>query len=171
MDASRRGFLFGRRRPAPAPLRPPWAIAEAAFLDACTRCGKCVDKCPTKIVVVGDGDYPTVDFSQGECTFCGDCVAACADGALRRDSGNEKSAPWNLRAVVGEACITRQDVVCRTCGDSCEARAIRFSPRLGGAAMPEVNEAACTGCGACVAVCPMQAVTMERNDDVKGTGA
>lgn len=166
MDASRRGFLLGRRQVVAASLRPPWALAEAAFLDACTRCGKCAEKCPTHIVVMGDGGYPTVDFSRGECSFCGDCVAGCADAALRRDS--EHGTPWHLRAAIGEACLARQDVVCRSCGDNCEARAIRFSPRLGGAAMPDVNEAACTGCGACVAVCPVQAVTMQRKDETRG---
>lgn len=164
MDASRRGFLFGRRPPRTTTLRPPWALAEEVFLAACTRCGQCSAKCPTGILVVADGGYPVVDFQRGECTFCGDCVAVCADGALRRDRGDDGSVPWSLLARIGDECMARRNVVCRSCGDSCEAGAIRFRPQLGGAAQPEVDEARCTGCGACVAICPSRAVTVERNE-------
>jgi ferredoxin-type protein NapF len=163
MDASRRGFLLGRRRPAFSPavsvLRPPGALPEAAFLTACTRCAKCVEKCPTGIVVMRDGELPQIDFSAGECTFCGECIAACTDGALRRDAG-QVCPPLTLRAHIGSACLAQRNEVCRLCGDRCAARAIRFRPQLGGAALPEVTAAQCTGCGACVAVCPTQAVVM-----------
>lgn len=56
--------------------------------------------------------------------------------------------------------MARGNVVCRTCGDACEAAAIRFRPRLGGAALPEVDGEKCTGCGACVAPCPAAAITL-----------
>ncbi len=45
-NLSRRGFFRGRSAPA-APLRPPWAVDEAAFLQQCTGCGDCIRVCPT----------------------------------------------------------------------------------------------------------------------------
>lgn len=159
MDASRRGFLRGRLRATPSPLRPPWALAEPEFLAACTRCGLCAERCPTRIIVVGDGGYPRVDFSRGECTFCTECTSVCADGALQLAPARQ---PWTIKATVNDDCIARRNVVCRSCGDACEARAIRFAPRLGSAAQPEVDTQLCTGCGACVAVCPAQAIAMKK---------
>ncbi|MDP2108654.1 MAG: hypothetical protein Q8J67_06370, partial [Rhodocyclaceae bacterium] len=42
-------------------------------------------------------------------------------------------------AVIDVACIAlAQGVFCRSCGDACAATAIRFSPRLGGAACPVI---------------------------------
>lgn len=156
VDVGRRGFLRGRNS-LPDPLRPPWAGDESAFTARCTRCGDCLTACPQHILAIGPGGYPTVDFTRGECTFCGDCVAACRPAALRH---NEGSAPWTIRAHMGEACLPRQGVECRVCGDYCDVQAIRFLPRLGGVAVPEVDTVRCTGCGACVAPCPVVAVAL-----------
>ena len=38
--------------------------------------------------------------------------------------------------------------------------AILFRPALGGYALPEVDAAACTGCGLCIGVCPVKAIEM-----------
>ena len=156
VDASRRGFLRGRPRPQ-AEIRPPWALPEDAFIDRCTRCNDCLKACPQKILVVGDGGYPTVDFSHAECTFCGDCVTACRPRALVR---LDDAAPWQRKAVINDACLARRSVECRICGDFCDARAIRFLLRLGGSPLPEIDSALCTGCGACVAPCPSRAIAI-----------
>ena len=156
VDASRRGFLRGRPRPR-AEIRPPWSLPESAFIDRCTRCGDCLTACPEKILVLGDGGFPTVDFARGECTFCGACAAACQPLVLVRREG---LPAWPYKALVGEACLPRRGVECRVCGDFCDVRAIRFPPRLGGSPLPEVNLETCTGCGACVAPCPTAAITI-----------
>ena len=154
VDASRRGFLRGRSRPK-AQIRPPWALPEADFVDRCTRCGDCLSACPQKILVTGDGGFPTVDFSQRECTFCGDCVTACQPLALVRAEG---LPAWPYKAVVGDACLPKRGVECRVCGDFCDARAIRFAPRLGNCPLPDIDNTLCTGCGACVGPCPTAAL-------------
>jgi ferredoxin-type protein NapF len=158
MDASRRGFLRGAR--GAAPLRPPWALADdAAFTQACTRCGDCVRACPQQVLRAGDGGYPEIRFAVRGCTLCGDCARACRPAALRRVEGRP---PWNLRAEIGNTCLARRQVECRVCGDACEAQAIGFRPRLGGVALPRVDADRCTGCGACVAPCPAGAVAIQR---------
>lgn len=156
VDASRRGFLRGRSRPR-AEIRPPWSLPESTFIDRCTRCGDCLTACPQKILVVGDGGFPTVDFTRGECTFCGACTAACQPLALVRREG---LPAWPCKALVGEACLPRRGVECRVCGDFCDVRAIRFPPRLGGSPLPDVDKDTCTGCGACVAPCPTAAIAI-----------
>ncbi len=157
MDAARRGFLRGRFRQFANVPRPPWAVAGAEFQTRCTRCNDCIGACPTAILRVGDGGYPTVDFSHGECTFCGECALACAPRAIDRAAGAQ---PWQLKARIGPACIAAKGVECRICGEVCEARAIRFRPALGGISAPNLDEAACTGCGACVAPCPVDAIVV-----------
>lgn len=157
VDLARRGFFRGRPRPR-VEKRPPWALPEVDFIDHCTRCNDCLKACPTQILVVGDGGYPTVDISVGECTFCGDCVTSCKPKALQR-KGSEQPA-WPYKAQIGEDCLPRQGVECRVCGDFCDARAIRFTPRLGGSPLPEIDPEKCTGCGACVAPCPVTAISV-----------
>ena len=162
IDSRRRFLLRGRVSDAvaqrtPAPLRPPWALAEAQFVSTCTRCADCVPACPQGIVARGDGGYPEVRFDARECTFCGKCVEACLPGALKQSA---HASPWDLVAEVGKGCLAHQGVECRVCGERCEVSAIRFRPALGGIAKPEIDIDRCTGCGACVAPCPVAAVAV-----------
>lgn len=154
-DATRARFLRGDIRARRLPLRPPWSLPETSFVNLCNRCGECAKRCPEGILVAGEGGFPAVDFTRGDCTFCGDCVAACETGAL----GAPADEPWDLRAAIDSGrCIAFRGVVCRACGEHCEARAIRFRLAVGGRALPELDPGACSGCGACVRPCPVQAI-------------
>lgn len=156
VDFSKRNLLRGKPLGESA-LRPPWAIAEGAFAEACTACDDCIEACGEQIIVRGSGGYPEVDFKRGACTFCGDCVDACDTAALSRDV----EAPWQLRLSISDRCLASRQIVCQTCGDVCDERAIRFKPTLGKVAQPAVDENLCTGCGACIATCPEQAMTLQ----------
>lgn len=156
-STSRRNFLRGKFSARKGPLRPPWALTEDDFLNTCTRCGDCVRACPTHIIIDRDAGYPTIDFGEGECTFCGDCVSACTAGALRRKTDQ---MPWLARASINKDCLARQGVECRICGDLCAGGIIRFPPLAGGIALPLLDQACCTGCGACVTTCPTRAIAV-----------
>lgn len=154
---ARRGFLRGQFKSAtPAPQRPPWALPEARFLGKCTRCNNCAIICPTRIIKMRDG-YPQIDFSAAGCTFCGECVRVCTPAALHRIEG---ALPWSIKASVSEKCLAQRGVECRICGEHCEVAAIRFPPRLDAPPLPVVDVTTCTGCGACVSVCPTKAVAL-----------
>lgn len=160
MDPQRRLFLRGRptaKSVPPAP-RPPWAVAEADFIQHCTRCDACISICPEGILTQGDGGFPEVRFSQTGCTACGQCVEACLPRALVR---TPNQSPWAWRAIIGLNCLAQKKVECRVCGEVCDATAIRFTPTLGGISPPVLDVARCIGCGACVAPCPTQAIVMK----------
>lgn len=152
---TRRAFLRGCFGES-ASLRPPWAAAEPEFLDRCTRCDACIDACPEHILVRGSGGFPEVDFAGGGCTFCGACVNTCEPHALERTA----AAPWALKASIAPSCLALSRFVCSACAERCEAHAIRFRPALGAAPTPAIDLDRCTGCGACVAVCPVSAITV-----------
>ena len=152
-------FLRGDFAGRSTPIRPPWAIPERDFVDACTACGECIRVCPTKILKAGRGRFPQVDFSRGGCTLCGDCVRVCEPQVLSH-SVEAEGFPWRLKAHFEESCLSMKGVACYTCQEACEQSAIRFRPALGGRARPEVDYAACNGCGECYAPCPVNAVRM-----------
>jgi ferredoxin-type protein NapF len=157
---SRRQFLRGDVRGRRAGIRPPWALPESAFTERCTRCDDCIAACPASLIIRGSGGYPEVDFGRAGCDFCGKCLAACKAGAFEAEPAGSLVA-WSHRAVVAARCLSAQGVVCRACGDHCEARAIRFRLAPAGRSFAQVDLGRCTGCGACVGVCPVQAVTMQ----------
>ncbi len=154
MDTFRRRFL-GVGRSATTRFYPPWSLPEPLFAERCTRCDDCVRACPTGLLLRGDGGFPVASFADAACTFCGDCASACATGAIAR---TEDRAPWNFGIAIAASCLPLRGVECRVCGEACDTGAIRFRPRRGGVALPEVDNTACSACGACIAPCPAQAI-------------
>ncbi len=131
----------------------PW-LDTARFAERCTACRACMDACPEGIVAAADGGLPAIDFARGGCTFCAACAQACPEHLFVP----HERPPWPHRAVIGTGCLTRQGVVCRSCQDACEVRAIRFAPAPGAVAQPSLDAGTCTGCGACVGACPVDAI-------------
>lgn len=158
---SRRALLRGQIAGNKPVIRPPWALSEAQFVDSCSRCGDCSRACGENIIRTGDGGFPAIDFQYGECTFCGDCVSACDSGALSPLARDTSGEPWQLSLAVGSNCLAHNRVICRSCVEQCETRAITFPPRIGGIATPHIVADACNGCGACIASCPVAALSLK----------
>ena len=135
----------------------PWTDRERIFA-LCDGCGACARTCPEGIVAIGRGGHPFVDFSTA-CTFCGDCARACTRGVFVSD----RTLPWTARAAVGDGCFEAHGISCRACEDVCDLNALAFRPLPGGRATVLVDDA-CTGCGACVSVCPPHAIEVTAHE-------
>lgn len=178
-----RGDLQGKNNA----FRPPWSLPEDYFIDYCTRCDQCIDACFDELIVKGRGGFPEMDFKQGGCDFCGDCLDVCKTDALHKiainittntaqahlnsddyheayEENSEADAflpPWHIKASIDlTKCLSMNAVICRSCGESCDDEAIKFDLKLGGIAEPVLNDANCTGCGACFSVCPVQVISL-----------
>ncbi|WP_163933534.1 ferredoxin-type protein NapF [Paraferrimonas sp. SM1919] len=132
----------------------PWIKNLDNFCSQCSQCGECISACPQNIIVKGDGGFPSIDFRLGECDFCYKCAGACPDNLFNP----QDSSPWQQKASINKLCLLENGVECRSCGDSCPEMAITFKLQIGRPAKAEINQQACSGCGACVADCPTSAV-------------
>lgn len=161
---SRRNFLKGRREPdKPMVVRPPWSD-EQSILGHCTGCGECISACPEKILFVDQNSMPTVSFDAGECTFCGACADACEEPVF----DISRAEPWALKVSVLESCLLKSGITCQLCTDVCDADALRFNMRVRPSGAIELDVDACTGCGACIAPCPVSAIAV-RDDRLGAT--
>lgn len=135
-------------------LRPPGALPDLEFLDACSRCGECVKACPVGAIVTSPdvaGNAPHILAERQPCTLCDAlaCMTACPTGAL--------SFVPRLQIRMGRAhwgagkCLRSGGELCTLCVEACP---------LGSAALDINSDGeivvhdACTGCGVCQFVCP-----------------
>ncbi len=144
----------GRRHDAFPLLRPPGALAEPDFLQACTRCGECIEACPHDAIrsathrLRAAAGTPVVEPQRAPCLLCEDfpCVASCEPRALRGDA----LAVLGVARVQALDCLNRLGSPCSVCVERCPVPgAIAFAGDV-----PEVEESLCTGCGQCQHACP-----------------
>jgi ferredoxin-type protein NapF len=152
-NLSRRGALTG----ASSVHRPPWTD-EARVRKNCTSCGDCIDACPEAIVIKGPAGTPAIDFTRGACTFCAACASACGEGVFRDIS----QAPWDLTVQITPSCFLKLGISCQSCTDACDEQALRFDMRAGVVGEIVLSAEACTGCGACLPVCPASAIEIHQ---------
>lgn len=169
--SSRRRFLNTLRGKARAvnTIRPPWTD-DVRLAASCTRCGDCITGCPEGVLVIGDGGFPSFDPKQGsgECTFCGVCAEVCDEGVFDR----AWPQPWSVIAdISAETCLAEKGVHCEACRDICDVRAIQMTYRVGGPPNPSIVTETCTGCGACVGVCPVSAISIRNTSTSEGATA
>lgn len=148
------------RRVAPRQyFRPPGAIAELAFLAACTRCGKCADVCPPRAIVKappGAGfavGTPIIDPLVQPCTVCADmpCAAICPTGALIVPERGWQGYRLAVLELEPERCIAFHDVACGVCARVCPIGEAAIA--LDGKGRPVLKAEGCVGCGVCVRAC------------------
>ena len=171
VDAARRGFLRGGfltsegrrdidRQAEPSGVLPP-GIAGNVDVGSCADCSHpCVDSCEAGIIKVhpeghGLAGLPYLDFSGAGCTFCGACAHACPVEGVSFEPGTEYVL--GLAVLDTGKCFAWQSVVCVSCRFACTRSAIPADSM----SRPSIDGDACNGCGACVAVCPQDAIRVE----------
>jgi ferredoxin-type protein NapG len=187
IDISRRGFfrkalntatgVSDKRSLELARLwfRPPFALREIAFLDACTKCGDCITACPPGALFALPDRYgpraaatPAIDLITNACLLCEDwpCVSACEPAALVipvppvdhnvgdavavSSDADEIPLPPMARAAINTAsCLPYSGPECGACGDICPVEgALNWDgPR------PSIDPAYCVGCSLCRQAC------------------
>jgi MauM/NapG family ferredoxin protein len=140
-------------------IRPPGAITERQFLQACTRCDKCIHACPKDAIqkvpkkmgflIAGS---PYIDPMKIPCVMCDDlpCISACPDGALVPPPYNDR-----LEVKMGYAILDKNK--CQAYGDTFCQQCVIDCPIPGAITQkddrPIINKKTCTGCGVCVLSC------------------
>ena len=162
VNLGRRGFLQGKKISLARPFRLPWSVNEVIFTTYCDRCGDCLPVCEPGIIAIGDGGYPYVDSSKGECSFCGACVTACSQPLFIDDKTQQA---WPAELTINDRCLAKNKIYCDSCRDSCEQNAIRFEYLDSAIPVPVVDNDLCNGCGACVAVCPQQSTQLNLREE------
>ncbi|WP_428263145.1 4Fe-4S dicluster domain-containing protein [Haliangium sp.] len=157
-------FLWGRRpaRVVGSALRPPGAVSEGAFLDACTRCFKCVNVCPNgciKVHGLSAGIHrmftPYIKARERACTLCGECARVCPTGALQAFEPTRDG--WLAGVAMGTARVNK--AMCysfhgRTCGACYRACPLAGTAmKIGVFETPLVQPESCVGCGLCEQAC------------------
>lgn len=197
-STSRRGFVAGaagaacmlalggvKLLPAQDVCRPPGGQDEALFIGACVRCGKCMEVCPTGVIVptpIEDGIVnvrtPKLNFSRvasdlngqmGWCDHCAEnnggvarCAEVCPSGALSTaiDSTFD-TMHLGVAEITTDWCLAWLLKGCTLCKNACPRDAIYFDD----VNRPYVDASLCNGCGSCEQVCvSLESVSLSAGD-------
>lgn len=157
VNLSRRGFMRGTIKEETLP-RLPWAIEEKAFLEGCTQCNKCITACEQQIIQRDKRGYPFVDFDQDECTLCDKCIKVC-DAPIFRET--KEGLAFAGYFEIDNKCLAKNQIYCQSCRDVCDSKAIEFSYISNPIPEPKLTLSDCNQCGACVSICPQDAITFQ----------
>jgi ferredoxin len=155
-------------RDARAPITPPGSLDRRRFSSRCTACHLCVASCPTQVLRPSLLEYglsgllqPRLVYDGGACVYdCDLCGQVCPAGAILPLPLPEKRLVQVGRArfVKADCVVETRKKVCGACAEHCPTKAIAMVPYAGEPQLriPELNEEACIGCGACEHPCPVQ---------------
>ncbi len=140
-------------------LRPPGAISERAFLQACTRCDKCMHACPKDAIQRVPKkmgflimDTPYIDPKKVPCVMCDDlpCISACEDEALLPVPGGPTDVEMGYAILDKKKCQAYGHTFCQQCIIDCPIPGAITQNRD---QQPVFHKNICTGCGVCVRSC------------------
>ncbi len=145
-----------------APLRPPGALPEKAFLAACIRCSQCGSVCPNQCIqFTSFAESPATAYTphirprEQACILCMKCTQVCPTDALTPIAADTETVASEVRmglaAVNRDLCYSFNDRPCGVCYYACPLpdRALKLEVY----ARPVVDESACVGCGNCERAC------------------
>lgn len=136
----------------------------------CIRCNLCVEECPVDAITDAKSDIPP--RITDTCVKCEICAETCPVGAVKVTESTSKVDEEGVRFKVKDVKVPHRKLKLKSitvdqekCKDCESGVCIKFCP-TGAIAMDEgkvvIDTDLCVGCGACVNVCPEQAITLER---------
>jgi len=140
-------------------LRPPGAISERAFLQACSRCDECSNACPKDAIQKVPKkmgflimDTPYIDPAKVPCVMCTElpCIPACPDGALLPVPGGPEDVQMGYAILDKKKCQSYGHTFCQQCIIDCP---IPGAITQNQEQQPIFHKDVCTGCGVCVRSC------------------
>lgn len=156
------------------PIIPPGSKDIGSYTEHCAGCQLCVRACPNgalKTSLQSPAPFqPVMSYEFGYCRpNCVKCGEVCPTGAISRlDLAQKAKIKIGLAKVDFEKCIVNRDKVqCSACHRICPNEAISLAAINDGAdslKRPVIDEAKCSGCGACEYICaarPVSAITVE----------
>lgn len=157
-----RSMFESKKAPSEGHFLPPGAGNWDRFAARCTGCQRCVQACPSRIIVPGPGGVGPVrlDLACGFCDpTCHRCGTVCPTGAIPSLKPSEKQRlQIALASLQPQQCqVFQTDEPCGRCAQVCPTQAIIL--RANGAPRP-VKTDFCIGCGACQHVCPTRAIQL-----------
>lgn len=170
---SRRRFLRGGVK-TKQEIRLPWIINEAVFTSGCTQCQNCINNCDSNIIIKAEDGFPKIDFNLGECTFCDKCIEVCeqplfsgsfSDATGENQQNQNPSKAWPVSINLNDKCLAKNNIYCQSCRDECEVGVIKFSYVNSSIPEPSIDNDDCTQCGACIKVCPQEALSFSFDTD------
>jgi ferredoxin-type protein NapF len=85
-------------------------------------------------------------------------------GKRPEQAPEEDDVPPQLIAVA-DTCLAANGIACRSCDDACPRRVFRFKPTFGGRITPTIAVHRCNGCGDCLPICPIGALSLHTAPD------
>lgn len=143
-------------------LRPPGALPEKQFVDACVSCFKCGNACPNGCIKFYGFEAgtekaftPYITARARGCTLCGECANACPTGAIKpfevSREGWVKSVKMGVARVNTDMCYSYHGRTCGACYLACPLAGIAM--KIGVFETPHVQVDGCVGCGLCEQAC------------------
>lgn len=142
-------------------LRPPGAVAEKDFLDACIGCGQCANVCPNKCISlfgleggIENLATPIITARAKGCILCMACTQVCPTSALEKLEPTEegkRAVEMGVAVVSTDVCYSYAGRTCGVCYRACPLPGKAM--RLGLMETPIINVDECVGCGLCEQSC------------------
>ena len=147
-------------------FRPPGALAEVAFIAACTRCGDCLDVCPAHAIFnapPGAGlaaGTPVIEPVAQPCVACPEmkCAVVCPTDALIPPDNLWEGYRMAELELEPERCIAFQGIECGVCARACPLGEKALA--LDAEGRPVIKREGCVGCGVCVRACTSTPVSL-----------